>query len=85
MALLKNLTNFVSGNNTKESLNTSELQKQNTTKKSNAVRDIKAAVIKSLGLLTFTSYNREAFIAPEYNLEEIRNASEADSYIKCLL
>ena len=58
------------------------MQQQNKSKKNSAIRDIKSAIIRNLGILTFTSYNREAFIAPEYNLEEIRNASEADSYIK---
>jgi hypothetical protein len=86
MALLKNLKTFVFEDITSsknKAINTNELQKTN--KKQNLVSNIKAAIIKNIGLLTFTSYNREAFIAPEYNLEEIRNASEADSYIKMAL
>lgn len=92
MALLKNLKDFIFEDdsqqsiNTKESTSTNELQqKSKQPKRTNAIRDIKAAIIRNLGLLTFTDYNREAFIAPEYNLEEIRNASEADSYIKMSL
>ena len=87
MALLKNLKTFVFDDistSTKEAVNTNELQKV-TPKKQNFINNIKLSVIKGLGLLTFTSYNREAFIAPEYNLEEIRCASEADSYIKMSL
>lgn len=85
MALLKNLKDYFAegkSNNAKESMDTSKMQQQNKSKKNSAIRDIKSAIIRNLGILTFTSYNREAFIAPEYNLEEIRNASEADSYIK---
>ena len=85
MALLKNLKDYFTegeSKNAKESMDTSKMQQQNKSKKNSAIRDIKSAIIRNLGILTFTSYNREAFIAPEYNLEEIRNASEADSYIK---
>lgn len=89
MALLKNLKNFIFEDEgpkaVKEAMDNTELQQQSKPKKTSAIRDMKAAIIKNLGLLTFTSYNREAFIAPEYNLEEIRNASEADSYIKISL
>lgn len=38
--------------------------------------------VKSVGFLTSQVYRREIFSRPEYNLEEIRDASEADSYIK---
>ena len=47
---------------------------------------LKSLVIKAIGELTFSRYNnREALIYPEYNLEEIREASEADSYVKMSL
>ena len=39
-------------------------------------------VVKSVGFLTTQVYRREVFNRPEYNLEEIRDASESDSYIK---
>lgn len=38
--------------------------------------------VKSVGFLTSQVYRREIFSRPEYNLEEIRDASESDSYIK---
>ena len=38
--------------------------------------------VKSVGFLTSQVYRREVFSRPEYNLEEIRDASESDSYIK---
>ena len=38
--------------------------------------------VKSVGFLTSQIYRREMFTRPEYNLEEIRDASESDSYIK---
>lgn len=38
--------------------------------------------VKSIGFLTSQVYRRETFVRPEYNLEEIRDASESDSYIK---
>lgn len=88
MALLKNLKNFMFEENVKpnNALSIDEKQKQsNNAAKKNTISAIKSHIIKSMGLLTFTSYNREAFIAPEYNLDEIRAASEADSYIKMAL
>lgn len=47
--------------------------------------NLKSLVIKAIGELTLSGYNREALIYPEYNLEEIREASEADSYVKMSL
>lgn len=47
---------------------------------------LKSLIIKTLGQLSLTGYERrQALIYPEYNLEEIREASEADSYIKMSL
>ena len=43
---------------------------------------IKNFVVKSVGYLTTQIYRRELFQRPEYNLAEIRDASESDSYIK---
>lgn len=43
---------------------------------------MKNFVIKSVGYLTSQIYRREIFQRPEYNLAEIRDASESDSYIK---
>ena len=46
------------------------------------VKAISNFAVKSVGFLTSQVYRREVFSRPEYNLEEIRDASEADSYIK---
>lgn len=91
MAFLTNLKNFMfeeapaKNNELQEKVDINEKQPSNNASKTNAIRSIKTHIIKTMGLLTFTSYNREAFIAPEYNLDEIREASEADSYIKMAL
>lgn len=45
----------------------------------------KKYMVKAISLIKGASDNREEFTAPEYNLEEIRIASEADSYIKMAL
>lgn len=74
MGLLKNLTNRVITE-----------KDSNTVNKQNKTSWLKSKIIKSIGLFTFTNYNRDAFIQPEYNLDEIREASEADSYIKMSL
>lgn len=42
----------------------------------------KKLLVKAVSLIKGASSGREDFTAPEYNLEEIREASEADSYIK---
>ena len=46
------------------------------------VKAISNFAVKSVGFLTSQIYRREMFTRPEYNLEEIRDASESDSYIK---
>lgn len=45
----------------------------------------KKLLIKATSLLSGASGGRENFYPPEYDLEEIKNASEADSYIKMAL
>ena len=50
-----------------------------------SVQAYKNFVIKAVGNITTASYRRESFQRPEYNLEEIREASESDSYIKVAL
>lgn len=55
------------------------------TKKVSSLFNLKAIsnfAVKSVGFLTSQVYRREIFSRPEYNLEEIRDASESDSYIK---
>ena len=42
-------------------------------------------VVKALGNIMSQSDSRERFSRPEYNLWEIKEASEADSYIKISL
>lgn len=56
------------------------ISKKPTSKQKQA--NLKSLIIKTIGSLTFTGYNREALIYPEYNLQEIKEASESDSYIK---
>ncbi len=41
--------------------------------------------IKAVGYVNNNTYRREKFQRCEYNLQEIRDASEADSYIKIAL
>ena len=52
---------------------------------SNTTTNLKSLVIKAIGELTLSGYNRETLIYPEYNMEEIREASESDSYVKMSL
>lgn len=52
---------------------------------SNTATNLKSLVIKAIGELTLSGYNRETLIYPEYNMEEIREASESDSYVKMSL
>lgn len=41
--------------------------------------------IKAVGYITSQSTGRQVFTRPEYNLYEIKEAAEADSYIKIAL
>lgn len=43
---------------------------------------LKNFVVKCVGFINKETYRRETFQRPEYNLLEIKDASEADSYIK---
>lgn len=43
---------------------------------------LKNFVVKAVGFLNRETYRRETFKRPEYNLLEIKEASESDSYIK---
>ena len=54
------------------------IQSSNTVNKNN----FKNYVVRAVSLIKGQSDNRESLTAPEYNLAEIREASEADSYIK---
>ena len=51
----------------------------NSRSSSNALKNF---VVKATGFVNKETYRRETFQRPEYNLLEIKNASEADSYIK---
>ena len=44
---------------------------------------IKSFIVKAVGFVS--AYSQRTFIRPEYNLSEIRDASEADSYVKISL
>lgn len=87
MGLLKNLKTLM----TEGEINVTFGEKKKPVKKSSSTNEtkskslLKSNVIKNLGFFTFTDYNRDAFISPEYNLQEIKEASEADSYIKMAL
>lgn len=43
---------------------------------------LKSFIVKAVGFLNQETYRRENFKRPEYNLLEIKEAAEADSYIK---
>lgn len=78
MGLLREFKEF------KESKRNINLNKE--TEDSKLSNRIKSLVVRAIGELTFSRYNsRERLIYPEYNLNEIREASEADSYIKMSL
>lgn len=68
-----------------ESIDTEEklqiIAKQKSTSLINP-KSIKNFMVKAVGYLTTQVYRRETFQRPEYNLAEIRDASESDSYIK---
>jgi len=42
-------------------------------------------IVKAVGFVDSYSRRRESFLRPEYNLSEVRDASEADSYVKIAL
>ena len=48
-------------------------------------KSFKNFVVKAVGFVTSHSQRREWFHRPEYNLQEIRDAAEADSYVKISL
>ena len=48
-------------------------------------KSFKNFVIKAVGFITSHSQRREWFHRPEYNLQEVRDAAEADSYVKISL
>ena len=48
-------------------------------------KSIQNFIIKAVGFVSANSQRRELFTRPEYNLSEIRDASEADSYVKISL
>jgi hypothetical protein len=48
-------------------------------------KSFKNFVVKAVGFITSHSQRREWFHRPEYNLQEIRDAAEADSYVKISL
>ena len=48
-------------------------------------KSIQNFIIKAVGFVTAQTQRRELFTRPEFNLAEIRDASEADSYVKISL
>ena len=48
-------------------------------------KSIQNFIIKAVGYVTAQTQRRELFTRPEFNLAEIRDASEADSYVKISL
>ena len=48
-------------------------------------KSIQNFIVKAVGFVTAQTQRRELFTRPEFNLSEIRDASEADSYVKISL
>ena len=48
-------------------------------------KSFKNFVVKAVGFITSHAQRREWFHRPEYNLQEVRDAAEADSYVKISL
>ena len=48
-------------------------------------KSIQNFIVKAVGFVTAQTQRRELFTRPEFNLTEIRDASEADSYVKISL
>ena len=48
-------------------------------------KSIQNFIVKAVGFVTAQTQRRELFTRPEFNLAEIRDASEADSYVKISL
>lgn len=48
-------------------------------------KNYKNFVVKAIGFIANQGASREKFVEPEYNLDEIRRASDSDSYIKMAL
>ena len=64
---------------------TQEAGLQVATQKKNSILKDLLLKIKAVGYVNNNTYRREKFQRCEYNLQEIRDASEADSYIKIAL
>ena len=62
-------------------------KKKNNKSMSNFVNAsiIQDFIVKAVGFVDTFSRRRESFVRPEYNLSEVRDASEADSYVKISL
>lgn len=72
----------------KESIETNEIQGFSSNNSSSEIinkKSIQNFIIKAVGFVSAHSQRRELFTRPEYNLAEIRDASEADSYVKISL
>lgn len=81
MGLLKNMPWHKNKINTEATINTPSGPKKVSINKAN----MKNFMIKAIGYITSQSHGRENFTRPEYNLNEIKEAAEADSYIKIAL
>ena len=69
---------FFNRKNNKRALTESPNKIQNYINKNN----YKNFVVKAISLIKGDADTRESLAAPEYDLEEIKRASESDSYIK---
>lgn len=81
MGLLKNMPWHKNKINTEATINTPSGPRKININKAN----MKNFIIKAIGYITSQSHGRENFTRPEYNLNEIKEAAEADSYIKIAL
>ena len=76
--------NFPWRQNTSDNLPLKESDVQLPNKKKSVFSNL-LMKIKAVGYVNNNTYRREKFQRCEYNLSEIRDASEADSYIKIAL
>ena len=90
MALFNWPWRTVDSSNTIESIDTKEEGAFNFSDNKTSMslvnkKSIQNFIVKAVGYVTAQTQRRELFTRPEFNLAEIRDASEADSYVKISL
>lgn len=79
------LFNFLNKQDTDEEITINEVSKNNVAPIKINKKKMKDFVVKAVGEVLHHSNERSNFVRPEYNLWEIKEAAEADSYIKISL